>query len=227
MKHIFIVEDEINTRALLCMVVENHAKFALLTAESSLTDARKALHQHKKPDVFLVDLGLPDGSGITFIQEIRRQYDDVPIMVLSVFGDERHVVDAIAAGAGGYIHKDEPMEEVARHIEAVLSGDSPISPSIARHVLKRMQLQTQPSEQEKDEKHKLSCQLTSREIDVLNLLARGFSRLEAASNLKISSHTVTTHIKNIYRKMEVHSRTEAIFEASQLGLLASSNQNAC
>jgi len=213
MKRVFIVEDEVNTRDLLCMVVAEHPKLELLTAEGSLADARKAFQNYGKPDVFLVDLGLPDGSGIEFIRDIRRQHADVPIMVLSVFGDERNVVDAIASGAGGYIHKDEPLEEVARHIEGVLLGDSPISPSIAKHILNRMVSKLSM------ESNFTSNMLSSREIEVLNVLARGFRRAEVASHLGISPHTITTHIKNIYSKLNVHSCTEALFEANQLGLI--------
>jgi len=213
MKRVFIVEDEVNTRNLLCMVVAEHPKLELLTAEATLSDARKAFQHYGKPDVFLVDLGLPDGSGIEFIQDIRRQHADVSIMVLSVFGDERHVVDAIASGAGGYIHKDEPLEEVGRHIEEVLLGDSPISPSIAKHILNRMTrksaIKSTPT----------SHMLSLREIGVLNVLARGLSRAEVAKHLNISPHTITTHIKNIYNKLNVHSCTEALFEANQLGLI--------
>lgn len=213
MKRVFIVEDESNTRQLLCMVVSKHPKLELHTAAANLADARKAFFAHEKPDVFLVDLGLPDGSGIEFIQEIRRYDSEVAVMVLSVFGDERHVVDAIVAGAGGYIHKDEPLEEVGRHIEDVLLGDSPISPSIAKHILNRMNgIPDKKASQ-------ASSVLSEREVEVLNILSLGFSRSEVAQHLGISKHTITTHIKNIYSKLNVHSCTEAVFEANQLGLI--------
>jgi len=100
-KRVFIVEDEYHTRDLLCMIVAEHPRLELLTAEGSLADAKKAFQHSAMPDVFLVDLGLPDGTGIEFIQYIRSYHSDVAIMVLSVFGDERNVVDAIAYGAGG------------------------------------------------------------------------------------------------------------------------------
>ncbi len=211
-KRVFIVEDEANTRAFLSMVVAEHPKLELLTAQGSLSAARAALRRYTTADVFLVDLGLPDGNGIDFIRDIRRKHAHVPVMVLSVFGDERSVVDAIACGAGGYIHKDGALKEIGRHIEEVLSGDSPISPSVARHILTRMQQQSSPEKPS-------DTTLTQRELDVLNILSRGFSREEASEHLKISRHTITTHIKSIYRKLNVHSCTEALFEASQLGLI--------
>jgi len=114
---------------------------------------------------------------------------------------------------GAYIHKDEPLDELARHIEEVLSGDSPISPSIAKHILNRM---TGKAVVRKNEKMDI---LTQRETEVLNILARGFNRVEVAEHLSISPHTIMTHIKSIYRKLNVHSCTEALFEANQLGLI--------
>lgn len=216
-KLVFILEDEVNTRKLLCKVVENHPALELCAAVGSLSDAREALGKGVNPDVFLVDLGLPDGSGITFIREIRRSDSEVPVMVLSVFGDERHVVDAIACGAGGYIHKDEALDEVGRHIDEVLAGESPITPSIAKHILKRMQ--NAPEQRDK----KQSDLLSQRELDVLNILVRGFTRQEVASHLSISQHTVTSHIKSIYWKLKVNSCAEAIFEANQLGLIGERN----
>ena len=215
-KRVFIVEDEHHTRDLLCMIVAEHPKLELLTAVGSLTDARKHAQTHAMPDIFLVDLGLPDGSGIEFIQHIRTRHAHVPIMVLSVFGDERHVVDAITYGAGGYIHKDEPLDELARHIEEVLAGDSPISPSIAKHILNRMTGTKAIQEAKTDI-------LSQRETEVLNLLVRGFTRTEIAQHLSISPHTITTHIKNIYSKLNVHSCTEAVFEANQLGLIGNND----
>ncbi len=213
MPSVFIIEDEKYTRALLCKVINEHPKMTLLVAASDLTSARLSLQQYGEPDLFLVDLGLPDGNGITFIKEVRQQFLATTVMVLSTFGDERNVVQAIAAGAGGYIHKDEDLQNIGCHIEQALAGNAPISPSIAKHIIHRMQAKETPCDGKK------TMLLSQRELDVLHILKRGFSRIEVANHLHISPHTVTSHIKNIYKKLNVHSRTEAVFEAQQLGLM--------
>ena len=222
-KRVFILDDEKHTRDLLCMVVREHPDLELLVATKSLSDARKAMKIYAKPDVFLIDLGLPDGSGLELIRDIRKNDASIAIMVLSVFGDERHVVDAIEQGAGGYIHKDEPLEDLAQHIKNVLSGDSPISPSIAKHILNRMQTISKPTKSIEPLRNEVLSPLSKRERDVLQVLSRGFNRIEVANHLKVSPHTITTHIKNIYRKLNVHSRTEALFEAYHLGLIGESD----
>jgi len=215
-KQVLILEDEPNTRKLLAKTIADNEQLELSVASGTLTEAIEHLEQHGYPDLLLVDLGLPDGNGIDLIRCVKLNNKAAEIMVISSFGDESNVVDAIEAGASGYLYKDESLDEINNHIQAILRGDSPISPSIARHVLKRMQLQAKLQQQKTS---KDDAEITSREKDILNMLARGFSRTETAQNLEISPHTVTTHIKNIYSKLAVHSRTEAVFEACQLGLI--------
>ena len=207
---VLIVEDEKNTRDFLCIVIDNHQKLSLLGSIGSISEAREAIVEHGAPDILLIDLGLPDGHGVELFTEIKEHHPKTIIMVLSTFGDEKNVLNAIEAGASGYIHKDEPLDEIHKHLDSILQGFMPISPSIAMHVLKRLQ----PSSIES-----AGVVLSPREIDVLKMLSRGFNRNETASHLAISPHTITTHIKNIYRKLKVHSRTEAVFEATQMGLI--------
>ncbi|MBN4076852.1 response regulator transcription factor [Mariprofundus ferrooxydans] len=216
-KQVLILEDEPNTRKLLAKAIANEKQLELSAAFGTLTEAKEHIDLHGCPDILLVDLGLPDGGGIDLIRCAKLKNEAAEIMVISSFGDETSVVNAIEAGASGYLYKDESLDEINRHLKTILRGESPISPSIARHVLKRMQLRAKPQSQSAS--HGEESILTVREKDVLNMLARGYSRLETATNLEISPHTVTTHIKNIYRKLAVRSRTEAIFEASQLGLI--------
>ncbi len=136
-------------------------------------------------------------------------------MVITVFGDERHVVRALEAGATGYILKDAMTDSICTSIMQLVDGGSPISAPIARHLLSRFHDATRIAAREGVD----LPQLTGREKDVLSQLARGFSFSEISGILSISPHTVASHIKHIYRKLAVHSRSEAVYEALQLGLI--------
>jgi DNA-binding NarL/FixJ family response regulator len=162
-------------------------------------------------DVLLCDLGLPDGDGITLIRDASALYPNVDIMVVTIFADQRKVLDSIRAGARGYILKDQRLEDCVEAIRQVREGGSPISPMIARQLLQRLQPEkTDPQD---------NITLTEREVQVLRILSRGFSITECAEMLDISPFTVGTHVKNIYRKLEVRSRAEAVFEATSRGML--------
>lgn len=207
---VLLVEDDVETRARLVRAVGSHTQLAVLADVGGCAEARAALAAYK-PDVLLIDLGLPDGSGIDIIRETRRSHPATEIMVITVFGDERHVVAAIEAGASGYLLKDAAADFVGSAILQMLSGGSPISAAIARHLLKRFQ-PSPPADS-------VSGLLTVREREVLDLVAKGFAYTEIGEVLGMSVHTVTSHIKHIYRKLEVRSRGEAVFEAQQRGLL--------
>ena len=162
-------------------------------------------------DVLLCDLGLPDGSGITLIRHAAQKYKDVDIIVITIFAEQSKVLESIKAGARGFLLKDDTFDKYAEGIREVRRGGSPISPIIARQLLKEFQ----PRQQEA----KSGESLSKRESEVLNLLARGFAFHEIGDLLKISRSTVATYVKNIYQKLEVNSRSEAVFEASSLGII--------
>jgi DNA-binding NarL/FixJ family response regulator len=164
-------------------------------------------------DVLLCDLGLPDGDGITLIREAAKLHPDSDVLVVTLFADQRKVIDCIEAGARGYLLKDQKLERCADAIRDVRNGGSPISPIIARQLLQRLK------PEEPAPAVPPLVQLTDRENHILRILARGFTFAECADVLQISPHTVGTHVKNIYRKLEVSSRAEAIFEASSMGML--------
>jgi DNA-binding NarL/FixJ family response regulator len=166
--------------------------------------------------VLLVDLGLPDGSGIELIREVSRRHPATDIMVVSVFGDEEHVLASIEAGATGYILKDSLPEEFVALIAQLRAGGSPISPLIARRLLKRFV----PGPVAASSIAALpEAALSARESEVLGLIAKGFNFAEIARLLSVSPHTVTAHVKKIYHKLAVHSRGEAVYEATRMGLL--------
>ncbi len=161
----------------------------------------------------LVDLGLPDMSGIEIIREAARRYPDTDAMVVTVFGDEEHVLASIAAGATGYLLKDSLPEEFVDVIKELRAGGSPISPVIARKLLKKLRPvnDVAPSLDQPA--------LSARESEILSLISKGFRFTEIAALLEISPHTVTTHVKKTYQKLAVHSRGEAVYEASRMGLI--------
>jgi DNA-binding NarL/FixJ family response regulator len=207
---VLLVEDGPEVRNHLARAISDHPALELLAACADLRSARAVL-RNAVPEVLLTDLALPDGDGVTLIRELKRSTPSCECMVISVFGTEVRVVAALEAGATGYLLKDEPVERVAQAVLDLVHGGSPMSPGIARHVLNRM-LGAAPTES-------TGNTLTERELTVLNALSRGFTYSEVAEQLGLSSHTVGTHVKHIYRKLEVCSRSEAVFEAAQLGLI--------
>jgi DNA-binding NarL/FixJ family response regulator len=211
---VMIVEDDPAFLTRFCKIVASHAGLELFAAVTNLGAARQAIRE-SAPDVLLTDLGLPDGSGIDLIRETSQRHPATDIMVITVFGDEDHVLGAIEAGATGYILKDSIPEEFVELMTQMRAGGSPISPGIARQLLKRFQQGAKPP----DEKPVDESGLSPRESEVLALIAKGFSFAEIARLLTISQHTVTTHVKKIYQKLAVHSRGEAVYEASKLGLV--------
>ncbi len=205
-----LVEDDNETRERLVEIIASHNAFDLLDAASTF-EAAKAVLVQQQPDVLLVDLGLPDGSGIDLIKTIFEQKLDTQAIVISGFHDEHSVFEALEAGAQGYILKHDKTQKITDAIDLMLSGGSPISPLIARMMLQRF---TQPKIEVS-----LPEALTHRQEKILQYVSQGFSSKEIAEKLSLSYHTVTTHIKNIYGKLQVNSRTEAIFEAKRLGLI--------
>jgi DNA-binding NarL/FixJ family response regulator len=211
LRTVYIVEDDAVTRQSLCDRMRAHGGFEVDVAVGSCAEIRAALRQGR-PDVLLADLGLPDGSGLDVIAEAATRHAGLPIMVITVFGDERRVVRAIKAGATGYLLKDDPTHEIGAAIQLLLDGGSPISPAIARHLIRLFQpLPAQiPAADNR---------LTAREQEVLSLAAKGFSYSEIAQMLALSANTIASYTKHIYEKLAVNSRSEAIYEASRLGLI--------
>jgi DNA-binding NarL/FixJ family response regulator len=213
MHSVLLLEDDPVTRDRLAGIVTAAPGLDLAAAVSDVRSAMAWLGAHPAPAVLLADLQLPDGSGIDVIRWLRTHKPPTESMVISVFGDEAHVVAAIEAGATGYLLKDASAEAIGEAIVRLIAGESPISSAIARHLLRRFQPSTTaPAEAP-------HSPLTHREGEVLQLIAKGLSYQRIADALGMSPHTVTTHIKQIYRKLAVNSRGEAVFEAMQLGLL--------
>ncbi len=213
MHTVLLLEDDPATRERLAGIVQASPGLALAGAFGDLKSALAWLAAHEPPRVLLVDLQLPDGNGVDLIRAAQRLAPQAEAMVISVFGDEAHVVAAIEAGATGYLLKDASADEIAQAITRLLAGEAPISSAIARHLLRRFRATPAAPAPA------VASPLTTREGEVLQLIAKGLSYQRIAEALAMSPHTVTTHIKQIYRKLAVNSRGEAVFEAQQLGLL--------
>jgi DNA-binding NarL/FixJ family response regulator len=173
------------------------------------------------PNVLLVDLGLPDIHGTEVIRFAARTLPECDVMVITVFGDERNVIASIESGATGYVLKDCNDADLVTRILELRAGGSPMSPGIARIVLNQMRAGTvaAPAGDRRGAGDDAASVLTARETDVLRLLSRGYTYSEVGERLGISVHTVTSHIKNCYRKLAVHSGTAAVTRAAELGLL--------
>ncbi|MGY2485431.1 response regulator [Cupriavidus sp. CP313] len=217
---VLIVEDDPAALSRLVQAVEMHAPATVVAGcTASATEALAWLAQHQ-PDVLLCDLGLPDGSGIDVIRAARERYPACDCMVVTVFGDDQHVLASIEAGAIGYLLKDETTDRIAASIGELRAGGSPMSPLIARQVVNR--LRGAPAEAvARDAAATGAVVLSVRENEILDLISRGYTYAETARYLGLSVHTVQSHIKNIYGKLAVRSRGEAVFEAAKLGLLKS------
>ncbi len=215
---IAIVEDMPDTLARFKHLIEGQPDELQLAYESSTGIAMQTWLQNNAPDVLLVDLGLPDISGLEVIRSCRLLSPITDVMVITLFGDETHMMQAFEAGATGYLLKDGGENELAAHIKNLHSGGSPMSPSIARQLLKRLNVDA-VNNAASTAVLPATGLMTHRERELLLHLSQGFSYQELAQLNAISISTVNTHIKNIYRKLEVHSKTEAIFEARQLGIL--------
>jgi len=209
---ILLVEDDPPTNWRLKDALEK-AGFDV-EAAMTLAEARASL-QKRKPRVLLTDLQLPDGHGVELIRETRARLPDTEIMVISILGDEESVISAITVGATGYILKDAFPTDIAATVRELVAGHSPISASIARFIVRRTQGAAEPPPGTQLN----TAKLTPREIDILWGIAKGFSYAEIAEHLGMSKQTVPGHIKSIYRKLEVHTRGEAVFEALQQGLI--------
>jgi len=208
---VLIVEDDTSTREYFAEALRGDDWNYLVTLADSLEQGMQELRR-VRPEVLLVDLGLPDGSGLELIRCAGELSKNVLILVISVFGDEQTVINAVEAGAQGYLLKSEAPEDLRESVRQILAGGAPISPGIASHLLRRFQGTL--SEKSQDD-----TRLTPREQDVLELMVKGLPYQEAADALGLTRNTVASYVKNIYTKLHVNSRGEAVYEALSKGIV--------
>jgi DNA-binding NarL/FixJ family response regulator len=212
---VLIVEDDARFRDAFARAIGMAADMLLIGSAADFAGGLVLLAE--RPDVLLVDLELPDGNGMDLIREAARTLPRCDVLVVTIFGDEQNVLRSIEAGATGYLLKDLPAEQLVEQIRILRAGGSPISPIIARRLLNRFAApptNTLPSAA----KHERPT-LSEQETNVLSLAAKGYSYDEIANLLQLSHHTVQTYVKRIYRKLQVHSKIEALSEARRLCLI--------
>jgi len=201
---VIIYEDNNNLRESLGNLITLSKDLLLLGNFSRADDVEKQVQQ-LQPDVILMDIDMPGMNGIEAVQKIRSFNQKVQIIMLTVFDDNRHVLDAICAGASGYLLKKYISDHLPETIAQVLQGEVPMSPGIARMVIQSMQQAPKPVAG--------AYHLTNREKEILAKLSKGNSYKVIAADLNISIDTVRTHIKNIYEKLKVHTQVEAVNKA--------------
>jgi len=187
-----------------------------LSFAPNIAEARRLIDEHPFAMAF-VDVGLPDGNGVDLIRELHQRDKALPVLVISAWSDEQIILNALQAGATGYLLKERDDIEITLSIRSILRGGAPIDPFVARHILAMIG----PAASQVDDTPTITGRpdLTPREIEMLTMVNKGFTNREIAGLLTLSHHTVECHVRNIYKKLSVRSRTEAVFEARAHGLL--------
>lgn len=213
---ILLLEDDAPVRERLARIIGRWPGGTLIAACATLADGTAVIRDNPI-DLLITDLNLPDGHGVQAIRLLRKTHPDAEAMVISVLADDRNVIEAIEAGATGYLLKDSDPIDIMDAITELLAGRSPISSAIARTIVGRLGGRTAKPEAVPEQAD--AQLLTPREMDILWGIAKGFTYGELAERLEISKNTVPVHIKNIYRKLQTNNRSEAVYEASRRGLI--------
>lgn len=208
MTRILIVEDLSETRRWLVDIAQAAFPHCSITEAVSMR-AGIAQAAGNSFDIALIDLGLPDGSGIEVLRELRLRREETVCVVTTVMGDDASIVGSLSAGAQGYLLKEQPRDLLIRQLKQTAQGIPALSPSVARRIMEHFS-RTGPAAPEDG--------LTTRERDVLALIGRGLRNGEAASALGLSENTIAGYIKTIYRKLGISSRAEASWHAARMGL---------
>jgi DNA-binding NarL/FixJ family response regulator len=220
MKQILLLEDLPEIRAYLRALVLQVFPGSTVTESARIHDALLQVGSQRF-DLAMVDLGLPDGSGVKVVQALRDQQPDAQSVVVTIHDDDDHLFPALQAGAYGYLLKEQPREQLMEHLQRISQGEPPLSPSIARRMIAYFSAQAnKPLGQQPQANDQLmpNVQLTEREREVLLRVAKGFTLPEIGTQLGLSRHTIADYVKQIYRKLNVSSRAEAALEAQRLGL---------
>ncbi|MEQ1448970.1 response regulator transcription factor [Acinetobacter lwoffii] len=216
---VLIVEDEYVIQRRLKIILTNLGYNEDVLLFANTVKEAYAVLQQQPIALALVDLGLPDGSGISIIEKIREQDAQALILVVSAWSTQDSLFTAIQAGATGYVLKERDDVEVALAIRSILRGGAPIDPFVAREILKQISIPTISGTVEQNRPAADQETLTQREQEILSLVAQGLSNREIAEQLCVSRYTVESHIKHIYRKLSVSKRTKAVSTARHLGIL--------
>ena len=210
-KTVLIVEDNPEFQWLLTRSLEMTGEVWDVTTSAEMGAAFAQINRNKKGfDLALVDIGLPDGSGIEVISRLNRLNRETPILVITIMRSEHTLVESIRAGAKGYLLKEDDEVSISKAIKQVLDQEYPISPSLARYLFRLAQT---------PEKAEGLSDLTRKEISVLQNLSDGFTYQETANRMGVSISTVRTHIQKLYRKLNSNSGPEAVAKAKSIGII--------
>jgi len=201
---IVLIEDLREIREGLVALINGTQGFRCVASYGMIETALSRI-ENDKPDIILTDLGLPGMSGIEGIERFRRIFPDTPILVLTIYDSDKQIFNALCNGANGYLLKNTPPARLLESLQEAVEGGSPMSPMIAARVV-RLFREFRPSDT-------ADYHLTPQETALLKLLIEGHHKKTAARELGISFHTVSFHLKNIYEKLQVHSKTEAVAKA--------------
>ncbi|NKF24011.1 response regulator [Solimonas marina] len=208
-----VVEDQpALSRWLKETLEEAFPGMAVRTAET-LAAGRRAF-ETQAPDIALIDLGLPDGSGIELIEDSASSSPACQCVVTTIYADDQHLFPALRAGAAGYLLKDQPRARTVTALRGIAAGEPPLSASIARRLLRVF-----GDDRNARANGSVAPKLTPRERETLTLIAKGFKIAEVAENLGVTRNTAHEFVKNVYRKLKIGSRAEAAVEATRLGLI--------
>lgn len=212
-----IVEDNDEALAWLESCLVDAFPGCVVSVARSIREARYRISSAGEDfDIALVDIGLPDGNGIELVRLLADSAPECLSVVTTIYDDDEHIFHAIAAGAGGYLLKYHETERLVELLKRILDGEPPLSPAIARRMLGALKVRPQPATDDAD-----AAALTPREEEVLGLLGRGFQMSQVATALEISRNTAASHVKAIYRKLNISNRAEAALAAAGRGLLDS------
>jgi DNA-binding NarL/FixJ family response regulator len=205
-----IIEDQREFREGLAFLIDGTEGYRCTQRFGSMEEALDPLGRNL-PDVALVDIGLPGISGIEGIGLLKQRYPGLPVLMLTIYNDDERIFKAMCAGACGYLLKKTPKARILECIQEVLDGGAPMSPEVARCVVELFRQCRPPQD--------VSYQLTTQELRLLALLGEGHYYKTAAAELGISVNTVSTHLRHIYEKLQVHSKSEAVAKALRQGLI--------
>jgi len=199
-----IIEDMRDVREGLAVLINGSAGFLCTAAFRTMEDALRSLTGNLT-DVILTDIGLPGMSGVEGIRILKERYPELPVVALTVYDDDERIFDALCAGASGYLLKNTPPARLLESLKEVSAGGAPMSPEVARRVINLFREFRPPS--------RSPSHLTQQETELLKLIVDGHSYKTAAAKLDISTSTVSFHLQNIYGKLQVHSKSEAVARA--------------
>ena len=216
MTNILLLEDLPEIRAWLGSLVLQVFPDAHIAEAARVHDA-VGLVSAIKFDLALIDLGLPDGSGVDVVAALREHQPETQSVIVTIHDDDEHLFPALQAGAFGYILKEQARELIIEQLQRITQGEPPLSPSIARRVMAYFTAKSKPQPSSHSLPH---VALTERETEVLLRVAKGFTLPEIGVQLSLSRHTIADYVKQIYRKLNVSSRAEAALEAQRMGLFS-------